>query len=127
MVGKSHAKWIFLASCTVGVTMLSAGSFVAGQSDANQEPAGQLLREGTHMDSRPAVCRFNGQRLSVEIDGLERPLVALENLAAQRILDAIRDDPGDNRWLLDGKITEFLGTNYLLLEHVKRTKIELEH
>jgi hypothetical protein len=78
------------------------------------------MREGTRIESRSAVCRFNGERLNVDLEEFERPILALENLAAQRILDTIRNDPNDDQWLLTGTITEFRGSNYLLLERVKR-------
>ncbi len=47
----------------------------------------------------------------------------LENLALQRIVDAIAQDPNDVRWTITGVITEFSGENWLLLSTVYRAPI----
>jgi hypothetical protein len=119
MITKSRSDMplILLAAALI---LWSRIGFVAGQADSDGPQPVKLIREGTRIDDRPAVCRFNGERLSVELDGQENAILALENLAAQRILVAVRDDPNDNRWLLNGTITEFLGSNYVMLERVKR-------
>jgi len=44
----------------------------------------------------------------------------LENLALQRIVDAVSQDPNDLRWTTTGVITEFGGENWLLLSTVFR-------
>lgn len=44
----------------------------------------------------------------------------LENLALQRVAEAIIQDPKDARWAVTGVITEFDGENWLLLSTVLR-------
>jgi len=44
----------------------------------------------------------------------------LENLALQRIVDSVSQDPNDLRWTVTGAFTEFSGENWLLLSTVFR-------
>jgi|GEM_PF-2155713 hypothetical protein len=54
----------------------------------------------------------------------EKGLTALENMALERIADAMRIDSADNRWVVTGRITEFRGQNYLWIERATRaTKV----
>jgi hypothetical protein len=39
----------------------------------------------------------------------------LENLALERVANAIVDPRAPNRWLVSGTITEYRGLNYLLI------------
>ncbi len=81
---------------------------------------GTLMREGTRVSERLATCRSSGERLLISFDEDSPPLAALENLTAQRILKAVMDDVGDDRWIVSGQVTEFQERNYLLLERVVR-------
>jgi len=102
------------------------------------------LREGSRIGS--TVGRFSrvGRRWAFEVEPIsakadeaaaltarsdaslpEDPLMAtkyqvLENLALQRIVDAVSQDPNDLRWTATGVITEFSGENWLLLSTVFR-------
>ena len=90
------------------------------ETTATQAPETKLLREGTRLESRIAECRSSGDRMSVLLQDDGRVLNTLENLASQRILKAVMDDPGDNKWVISGTVTEFQGHNFLLLERVNR-------
>ena len=81
----------------------------------------QILREGTKIELRSCECRAAGERLMVEFKEEKRMLVALENLAAQRILKAVVDDPQDSAWTVTGQLTEFRDQNFILLQRVIRT------
>ncbi len=81
---------------------------------------GKLIREGTAVQSPSATCRYNGDRITVDLEGAGQSLVVLENLMAQRIADALQIDPTDNAWRIEGEITEFGGRNYILLKLVQR-------
>jgi hypothetical protein len=50
----------------------------------------------------------------------EKGLTTLENLALERIADAMRVDSADNRWVVTGRVTEFRGQNYLWIERATR-------
>lgn len=92
----------------------AASSLVGGSS------ASVLLREGTKIVDQPAVCRSSGDRLQVTLSEAVVPIDALENLASQRILKATLDDAADERWVVNGQITEFQGHNFILLDRVMR-------
>ena len=79
-----------------------------------------LLREGTRVLEQPVICRCSGERLLVSFAEDTPPMIALENLAAQRILKAVLDDAGDAQWIVGGQITEFHDRNYILLDRVIR-------
>ncbi len=79
-----------------------------------------LIREGTRIADLPAVCRSSGERLLVSFGEQTNPIVALENLASQRILKSVLDDSADDRWIVGGQITEFQERNYVLLDRVIR-------
>ena len=49
-------------------------------------------------------------------------LVALQNLALERIVETTREHPDRLQWIVSGNITEFRGANYLLI-----TRGVLEH
>ncbi len=82
---------------------------------------GGLIREGTRMESQPAECRSEGDQLVLRFPESSRAITALENLATQRILKAVSDDPSDSQWLLTGTVTEFQGRNYLFIDRVTRS------
>jgi hypothetical protein len=48
----------------------------------------------------------------------------LENLALQRVAQIIQQDPSDNRWMINGVVTEFFGENRLLMTSVVRAPID---
>jgi len=84
------------------------------------------MREGTKIVDRPAVCHCSGDRLQILLGESTVPISALENLASQRILKATLDDAGDERWVVNGQITEFQGRNYILLDRVMRQPKRLD-
>lgn len=90
-----------------------------GQASGEQQTV-QLLREGAKIIQQSVTCRASGDRLLVELPQTAAPLVALENLAAERILKAIQGDIGSDQWSVSGSITEFQGRNYILLDRVTR-------
>ncbi|MEZ6135032.1 MAG: hypothetical protein R3C53_09005 [Pirellulaceae bacterium] len=80
-----------------------------------------ILREGTRIESKAGECRSDGERLAITFnDGKSHTMIALENLAAQRILQAVSDDSNDKGWIVTGSVTEFQGRNFILLERVTR-------
>ncbi|GIX00412.1 MAG: hypothetical protein KatS3mg111_3744 [Pirellulaceae bacterium] len=116
----------------ISLTLISAGfvNFVHGKPDdrANEQAQQQqqdvsslLLREGTTIKSTNAQCRFNGERLVVDLQDQDRVLIALENLMAQRVVEALQLDPMDNRWSIEARVTEFNGRNFLFLVRAQRS------
>ena len=86
---------------------------------ALREPA-KLMREGARLESRLMVVRSSGEILTLETEDDKQSFEALENLALERILQAVRADSNDKRWLITGQVTEYRGRNFILLERVSR-------
>jgi hypothetical protein len=126
-IARLPAFWIIAALLTAGI----ASNLASGQAGEDSETISstlaeqsQLLREGTRVESRLANCRSAGERLLIEFVDDTRQLVALENLASQRVLKAVMDDASDSKWIINGLITEFQERNYLLLDRVSRASRE---
>lgn len=114
-------------SLSLGIALLIATGICYLPTGRAEDPAGQkasgptpLMREGTRIVDRPAICRSSGERLVLTLDEDAPPMIALENLSAQRILKAVLDDATDDQWIVDGHVTEFQDHNFVLLERVVR-------
>lgn len=90
------------------------------QTDAGTREPGKLMREGARIESKLMLVRSAGENLILEMEDDKQAFEALENLALERILQAVRADAGDKRWLITGQATEYRGRNYILLERVSR-------
>lgn len=88
-------------------------------AEALREPV-KLIREGSRVESRMMQVRSVGDNLTLETEDDKQVFEALENLALERVLQAVRADSGDKRWLVTGQVTEYRGRNFLLLERVSR-------
>ncbi|QDV22849.1 hypothetical protein Q31a_11410 [Aureliella helgolandensis] len=133
MPPRSLAHWMRPAAILAGITLCSFPTFNTGMRPslilaADPRPASQstaaedtpLLREGSLVVKRKALCSIVGERLQLRFEDPERTLLALENLAAQRIMQFLLQDDSDNRWLVDGTITVYRDRNFLLLNHITR-------
>lgn len=89
-------------------------------SDANLREPAKLVREGARLESKLMLVRSAGENLILETEDDKQVFEALENLALERILGAVRADASDKRWLITGQATEYRGRNYILLERVSR-------
>jgi hypothetical protein len=89
-------------------------------SDAGLREPSKLIREGSRIETKLMVARSVGDNLILEMEDDKQSFEALENLALERILQAVRADSGDKRWLITGQATEYRGRNYILLERVSR-------
>jgi hypothetical protein len=89
-------------------------------SDAGLREPGKLIREGSRIETKLMVVRSIGESLILETEEDKQAFEALENLALERILQAVRADSGDKRWMVTGQATEYRGRNYILLERVSR-------
>ena len=74
------------------------------------------LREGTEIKEQLGYFRPVGGRVTFfTADGKDR-LVGLENLALERIAQQIDEELTPLQWSVDGRITEFRGANYLIVD-----------
>ncbi|MCS7306240.1 MAG: hypothetical protein NZ602_14175 [Thermoguttaceae bacterium] len=79
------------------------------------------LREGTRISQHKGTFTLTGDRVIFSSLAGELPtMVVLENLNLQRVLQNVQTNPQQEIWLVTGRVTEFQGTNYLLLERAIR-------
>lgn len=88
------------------------------QFDANKP--GTLRREGSTLTEASGEVMPVGNRWAF-VGSDQRTYRLHENLALQRIVRSLRRDHADNRWTVDGKITEFMDENFLELTRATRT------
>jgi hypothetical protein len=79
------------------------------------------LREGSRISQQKGTFTITGDRVVFStLNGDLPKMVVLENLSLQRVLQNIQGSPEQEIWLVTGRVTEFQGTNYLLLERATR-------
>jgi len=78
------------------------------------------LREGHRFENLTAMIQITEtERFLATIEG-DKNFLVLDNLALERIAEAMRVDSTDNRWVLTGRVTEFRGQNYVWVERATR-------
>ena len=86
--------------------------------ESSKPPGGRRLREGTRVQDRMGYFKLTGKRWSFIPVGTSERFTVLENLALERIARILDERPDSPTWRVAGKVTEFEGLNYLLIEHV---------
>ena len=75
----------------------------------------QRIREGTAFRGMLVFFRQSGDRTALyTVEGNQR-YTCLENLAMERILTALQENPDRQYWRIDGEFTEFRGENFVLI------------
>jgi len=94
-------------------TTASARSPAAG-SPATK--ASERLREGTRLIDVPGTFQSVGvDNFSFLANGNKDSYRVLENLALQRVSKSLEDNRALRQWVISGTITEYRGSNYLLI------------
>ena len=57
-------------------------------------------------------------------EGSKESYRVLENLALQRVVQVLEDNRGPRKWVISGLITEYRGSNYLLLTKVQQHDVD---
>ncbi|HWB08131.1 MAG TPA: hypothetical protein VG826_02715 [Pirellulales bacterium] len=79
----------------------------------------QVRREGTPLRDEPGRFTLSGNRVAFNAsDGTT--YIGLENLNLQRVAKAVAASPEVIEWFVTGTLTEYQGSNYLLVTHVRR-------
>lgn len=91
---------------------------VAAAADVAEGPLQRedRLREGTELVDQPGSFRMTGDRIAFFTDLGKGRLIALENLALERVGRTIEDNPSPPKWLVTGVITEYRGENLLFIQ-----------
>ncbi|MCU0876965.1 MAG: hypothetical protein MUF06_04140 [Pirellulaceae bacterium] len=82
----------------------------------DEEKLGERLREGTKLIDVVGSFQVTGDRVSFHPDGTRgESFRVLENLALERIDRVLAESRLSPSWTVSGTITEFRGSNYLLV------------
>ena len=122
MVGR---RWAFVSAGAEPVDAIPGGEF--GTLD------GINFRQGSPPPASPRPPAFRDQASasptapigkSASTDDKLAQVTVVENLVLQRMVEAIRADPGDDRWTITGEITEFFDQNRLIIRTARRSAVE---
>ena len=91
--------------------------------DAARPPSKTMLhREGTKIKDEPGRFAMVGNRINfVTSAGMQ--YVCLENLNLERVARIMGTTPDTVEWVISGTVTEYQGSNYLLIERSTRKLI----
>jgi len=109
---------VALAWAQSGVT--STQNTASDGSASNAAPAtlpgvDHRMREGAEIVGETGCFRVTGDRVAFFTNNGQKRFVGLENLNLQRIVRVIADNPAEMQWDITGTVTEYLGTNFLLV------------
>jgi len=87
----------------------------AHSGPSQPERSRHQIREGTEVVDRLGYFRTTADRVTFfSEDGKDR-FVVLENLSLERIARAIGDNPTQLQWSISGTVTEYHGSNFMLI------------
>lgn len=100
----------------VPIPMSAGGSSATPAGAAGTAKSNERLREGTKLvDVIGTFQSAGGDSISFSRDGGKESFRVLENLALQRIGQALENNLAGRQWIVSGIITEYRGANYLLV------------
>jgi hypothetical protein len=125
----SPAFWVIaLALLVASVANIAANrGFLSESSSWAEESSptassGVSVREGSVLPDLMGTFRVTGDRLQFLDQEGNRTFRCLENLMLQRVHQVIGDEPNETSWIVNGRVTEYRGENFLLVEMIRRTK-----
>ncbi len=101
-------------SSSRGLPRWSDGDY-PGRAEPRETPVGERLREGTRIVGVVGTFQVVADQATFNSADGKYHLVGLENLTLERIVKRARDEPQPLAWSVDGTVTEYLGSNYLLV------------
>jgi len=114
-------------TCAVALVLsvALAGARTPLPEDANsaEGEANQRFREGTDIVDLTGHFRMTGDRVTFFTDDGKGRYVGLENLNLERIYRMIADNPNRLQWIVSGTLTEYSGTNYILVRRAVLKKL----
>jgi hypothetical protein len=88
----------------------------SGNSFASGSKPVERLREGTRLTDVVGTFQSIGNdNVSFSLGGNKDSFRVLENLALQRINQVLDENRGPRQWIVSGLMTEYRGSNYLLV------------
>jgi hypothetical protein len=103
-----------VANVPTSLSANSSNANAAGNSGASK--ANERLREGTKLvDIVGTFQSAGGDSISFSREGSKESFRVLENLALQRVSQALENNLNAKHWVVSGVITEYRSANYLIL------------
>ena len=99
----------------LSVALAGARTPLPEDAASAESEAEQRFREGTEIVDLTGHFRMTGDRVTFFTDDGKGRYVGLENLNLERISRMIADNPNRLQWIVSGTLTEFSGTNYILV------------
>ncbi len=134
LLNRRYAIVMLLSASVAFIAWQSAVSSETSPDEAGGGLADHRLREGTKITKIDGTFRIMGDRASFHPAETEKSYVGLENLNLARIIDvlqeaAVVEGTTDHiEWSVSGMMTEFRGTNYLLVSRaVTKARVEEPH
>lgn len=129
---QQHQNAISVAAATHAVRMLKPATIVTSKNVASKLAGHTMSLVGNDSEyptsSDPYFLRTSSSRSdqmdAKASDQKDTPVVLAENLMLQRIVDSIRDDAADDRWIISGVVTEFFGENRMVIKTAQRSNAE---
>ncbi len=87
----------------------------SAMDDSELDDASELVREGVEIVDVVGHFRLQGDRLAFHANQGASAMIALENLALERIAHQVNETPKLLEWSVSGQLTEYRGANYLLI------------
>lgn len=118
----TRGTWLTLVAATVLLPAWITASEKSSTPEAEAKGKTHRWREGEviELDGR---LELSGDR-AIFYPPEGEPLRVLENLALERITRVLTESPGERTWLVSGVITEYRGSNYLLLSKAMRRALK---
>jgi hypothetical protein len=108
----------------VSTLLVAGGPWIVAQeppavpppaAEAQSEKPAQRIREGTPLDDVSGRFKMMGDRAMFYMSDNSAKYSCLENLNLERVTNQIAENPETSEWTISGTITEYRGSNYLLL------------
>ncbi|TWT30120.1 hypothetical protein [Blastopirellula retiformator] len=87
-------------------------------AQADEKRRRNRVREGTRITDSIGQFDWVGDRLRFVSDDGSQDFRVLENLAMERVAQSMEQSASKITWTVSGVVTEYRGSNYLLVEHV---------
>jgi hypothetical protein len=95
---------------------------IATDPESKAKRARHRVREGEVLTDMVGFFKMTGERATFYSIDKRHRLMALENLNLQRVAEVISVEPEQLQWTVSGTVTEYQGSNYLLLRRVSVNK-----
>lgn len=92
-------------------------SYPGDQQPASKTGSDYRIREGSKLKNQLGYFKMTGDRAMFVTADEKQRFGGLENLNLARIVAMISDAPSRMQWSVTGVVTEYQGSNYLLISH----------